>query len=1299
MFKEWLKQFCAVILCAITLLYCFPTKVFASSAGSDYKKNSSSDSYTYYIVSDKSVDKLFDFSLATIIGGEAVNWLFNFRSFTVIKEFTNDDGDTDYKIYFNTPNLQSIVKNQVISVITDGYTENTYDVTETEWMVDVGPDANTENAITKYGFKIPNYTYMGEYPKEVMSVAHILPTNFWEGLWRAILSIFGVSFLKAPDASNFNTITYLNHEYNDSSDLILSLFQNYFIKYFVNQINTANFSSAQDLIAQSVTEEENKAAEDYTNAHKTEYNKLKSKYDVWLKITDERSIDHDDDEDTPDIIIDKVVLTGHQMLGKIVKRNRLEISKSLVDYTVDSVGTITSINGTSLLDWFTSTENNRQGKYANLIKKWKTENSTAPNDHNADEVIYFLACAYQDESYLSSYTDEDIVKLWYYASALDTSSTATDRITVYAWYDEDEDEYSKNSISLKDLIKKYYSEKESDKVLDKDYPDDKDKYWLDSIYSPSSSILKYDNQQIDMADFLYFVDKYSLFGGFDGFELSDFLTEDELLLYETYNKKQAVQDNYDSFVANFGKNEKVIDKNNSTIGYSQCLIASEDEKKCESKAEDGRDPTTISVASLYAYSGLYRITDKIRAEGRDTMTPSEAIQVIAKIQTYCGPFYNEVLTNIITIMATVAANKNDKSILKVMMTDDPRVMPFDIDQLPLNDKANYEVSDPRVRLYKSHIIGGLVSNFVLNFGFGIYIKPQQLIINLGGKITEISVLLQQLCDFDILDNLGMSPTNMWQSAFITLLMMMLALFFILKTIVAIIKMGTKSGANLVLGFIVLVIELGVITAFAINPQGMWDNIKKAENSLIYLGEKTSVAMNSPDTKYLFADAGDEEVLYYMPYLDLWSKYNTGYGLNDDEQLMDFDRDKADLKGFKDDSVRIGLSNVKHYSVLLADAFSYYGNSSSVSNSIVIGDKVYNGPTINNNAYRVVDHFLAPRVKVIELGGNKLDLEVSENENFNNQFQKGFIGLICKFLNCGLMCLLSIIKFFTFLWQWFLFYILIFKIILGKGAEGKNWGVILLETFAPTLAMIFIGLYASIILQLGMIADGLIGILLELFLFWLTFMVIRWWKGLKYGLFFPKTLGWLYLLTNMNQHRRNRNSERLRQDAEDNAKDAGIILTDEEQKFLDKRTERLFETNGNFKYDANDPRFKKVYQDWYKFAINTRNLGKELTQEEKVAMRQFETDDRYKDFADAVNKYGTGKKLDKYLQEKIGNRAGASRALGADKQLGKTNNQSEQTIINEAGSSNTLGTQTQTQAQDQQVSRSESEDKWSRISRD
>lgn len=1252
MFKEWVKQFLAVILCIVVLVCAFPSNIVYAD---NYVKEDSDDGYAYYIVDGKSVKALFNFSIGKdVIGNKVMDWLFNFKSFTVIKEHTNKDtGELEYKVYFNTPNLQSIVKNEVISIVADGYTENTYDVNETEWAVPVGNNADNVNAYTKYGFAIPNYTYMGEYPKEVMSIAGIVPKGFWAGVWRAILSIFGVSFIDAPDASNFNTISYLNHQYKDDSDLILTIFEKYYLKYFVNQINKSNFATPQELIAASVTSAENEAAESYTKAHKDEFNEIKKKYEVYTMIT--KPDPNNEDERV-------TAFNQYVLFGTTINRNQLEYDTGNRSYLVDKSGQkivyftldgdlenlekVEKINDKKLGDWIVETAPiNRVSRYANLLKD-KLNSENVSDRARIINNMNMLAQAYDSSLPIvnTNSSDRDLVRVWFAASCAETSTKATKNITVKSYSS------SKNSTNLNS----FYSNWSSNKTIeDKDDPMPKEatssntsdtsdssssssttKYYkkpFRNVYSTNSTLSYGSSYKMSLQDYVNFIANYSLFGGFDNFVIDDFLTHEEQLLYDIYTKNEKIQSNYKAFKDRFSKNEKKVDKKNSTIGYSQCLIKSEKSKECISK-DEGNGATTISVASLYAYSGLYKITENITS---DELTPNQAMEVITKIKAYTGPFYEEVLSNMLIIMLTIASNNNDLSLSDEVMKDDPRVMPFDVDQMPENDRANYDVVDPRVTIYKSHIIGNLISNLELDFSISrilIYIKPQQLLVNLGGKISEIAVFLQRMCSFDVFDDLGLSPTKMWSSAFITLMMMLLALFFIVKTVAAILNTQKRaSTAHIVVRFIVLVLELGFAVVFMANPEKQWNNIKRIQKNIVSLGELTSVAANSPKTAYLFGD-DSPETLYYLPYLDLWSKYNTGYGINDDEQIMDVNRDKAELREYDPDEFKIGDKPIQHYSVLLADSFSYYGSSTSVASAVILNGNSYNGETINNNAYRVVDHFLAPRVELIKNGDN-LQLEVRDNENYNNEFQSGgFFDLLCKLLTCVLLCLLSIIKFFTFLWQWYLLYILVFKIILGRGVENKAWKEIILETFMPTFIMVLIGLYSGIILQVCLNMSGILGMIFIGFLFFLTFLIFKWWRSLSGGRFFPKTLGWLYILTCSKQHHRMKNTERLRQQAENSARDAGITLTKEEQGQFDKRTAKFFNEDGTYKDEyKNDSKFRKSYEEWYKFAVNEQKRGRLFSDAERAAMKTFEADERYKSFKEDVEKYGTGRRLNQHLQ--------------------------------------------------------------------
>ena len=74
----------------------------------------------------------------------------------------------------------------------------------------------------------------------------------------------------------------------------------------------------------------------------------------------------------------------------------------------------------------------------------------------------------------------------------------------------------------------------------------------------------------------------------------------------------------------------------------------------------------------------------------------------------------------------------------------------------------------------------------------------------------------------------------------------------------------------------------------------------------------------------------------------------------------------------------------------------------------------------------------------------------------------------------------------------------------------------------------IGLYSGIVLNIGMSVSGLLGVIILLFLFWLTLMIIRWWHDLGTRVnIFPRTLTWVYALTNMSRYRQMRENEKRR----------------------------------------------------------------------------------------------------------------------------------------------------------------------------
>lgn len=1521
-FIEWIKQFICVFICVITLA----SPVIEVQAATKYVSSSTSGDNEYYIVEGQDVNKLFDFSISDV--PNILNWILDFKTYTVIKKY-KDNGKTVYKGCFNTPNLQSLVKNFVISMIDDGYTDNTYDVNQTENVVKVGDNATSKNAITRYGFKIPNYKYMGEFPKEIMSPANIIPdtNNFWDWLWRAVCAVFGVSFLKAPDADNYNTITYMNHKYADSSNFVLNYFKKYYLKYFESKIPTKwayngnYFDSPEQVHALTVNEEAKDAAEDYIEKYMDEYVSAlqhmiwwkkyeKSGKDITLVNPDGSWLTDRFKESLNDVERNKLANENNSKIydeaediGKLFKNKwtllsndngKVYISKQTYgtskDRVVDGWHFLASrdIYTDNFINWLEDSTNGSDNANTVAVLIDSIPNSVKRYKYYSDSTdTRFIIPVYSPDtidghtdygitggvgSYEFSDTGEDNINA--ICIAADIIRYSYDYIMAHYTYDIKERktttkeiktethskyktvihynfiERTSGNITTKDLDKtldidgkilkydnnrnsiSYYQQNDTnnlgswnrdnsitnngipgnwhpiqtnipvdelyktaknkienfpngDKNID-GYPNssyDNENGTLTATSGPTNITMKDSNNnqliyninpeynssrsgartaheyktvfkvngengisftngyKIPLGDFGANWDKvrnstqeiyitkiecievkdtktykrtltkierekynYKFLGlwsgssrysaGYDDvntpkieavrgketkyksfrnswdftyknlkfkhidertgelestpskFTEEDFVHPDLKSVYNNFEKNMTLIAQYKTFTAYMDRGNYTNDdssgndkyENAKYIPYKQCLITNTGEDgECKSD-EYGDDETTITAANAVVYSGVYKITDKYRSNhyrGQySTLTDEDAFSVIAAIKEYCGPYYTQVLSNMMKMMAYTAKNYNDTGPELDMVKDDLRVMPYDTTSMIKKDKENYSVVDPRVSIYKSHIIGGIISDFQINIlGIFFYIRPQEAIISAAGAITEVSIFLQSICNFDVFDDLGLSPKDMWSSGYAFLFTAAVVLFFIIKTIIAIIKMGTKSIGKIIAAFLILVLELGVATLFTTSPDSTWSTLKNMNEKIMSLGEQTSVLANDPSLSYLFGDSDDTEVLYYLPYIDTWARYNTGYGLLKDEQKINASKDKQELNGFDNSKYKIGSKNINHYCILLADAFEYHGRSESVLTGVQDSSgNIMNGSTINNNAYRVVDHFLAPQITLTESDG--ITLTAKQNPNYNGEFQNTFFDLIVKLANCLLCCFLSLIKLMIFIFYWWQLYAFIFNVVLGMGEKGKKMSQIVLETFVPLFALVVFGAYAATCIMIGMAVEGFIGLCIILFMFFLTIVIIRWWKHYDGGVFFPFTLGWIYTITSISAAYRRRQVEKLKNESETNSTQAGIHFDspEDKEKYLQDpsyKTNKLFDENGNmrseyalkYKQDADGDgagNMQKEYDLWYRHMLNRRRAGFEPENEQmRAAIRNYEQNNLTKDHAASV----------------------------------------------------------------------------------
>ena len=1244
--KKALSFFIALFICFSTIS---SNLVLASNS---YETDDSDDDggATFYLVEDgdETVDDLFDLTLYNFdsenddgTGSSILSWIFNFRTFTVIKEYEDSDSNLLYRVYFNTPNLQMLARNTLISAIADGYTDTTYDVNETQWIVPVGNNASNRNVITQYGFNVPSYTYMGEYPKVSMSIAGIVPTTWYETLWSAIKAVFGVSFINAPTSNNFNTITYNNHGYNDPDDFIVEFFQRYYIPYFADKIedrtNTSNyFSSPAEVSSSTVTQQQNDSADQWIQSNQEQIDFVSNKFEKWdLYNNNRNSVAYT-------LSYCNMSIVGSPLLVYNVAVESMESPECLHDMRESGgnlpIADFASTNPDFVEDfsnWVMMNTQNRWflyacvmcqgGAYASELglsgitpNSSQSELSNAFSNIVADQELLrkLLICVVDADQLHNDIGTSNMYALEHYVyseltpaepghTELQASSEGgyhmelveVDAVeATYGWVFDaegtvtrmDEVYISDVNVTEGDLSTDGYSEGDEIWVAHSiDYVTET----LNSSFTTSHNYFYFDGDptgttvnDVFWGRVIYdFFNGSRVYPGTYDWQKDAWLTNGEMIFWQEYLEKQQIMADYEAFITTMMLDDPYeLDEENGIefIPYRQCLIPidetdEEADGTCTSN-KYGTGDTNLSVANIYVYTRVYTIS-----WGKTYLTESEVQQIIQKIRDYAGPYATDVLQNMIKIMCLTALYDGDTEPYEFLQTDDLRVMPFDTETLTLSDQENYAVTDPRVDLYKSHLIGSLVSFLRLDGTIFLYFLPQKWIINLTGRISELSVFLNQLMSFDVLDSYGLSPTRLWNNGFLMFIMGCLALFFIVKTVIIVFKSGNTT--QVLLAFLTLLAELGFCTALLMNPQGIWTKVKSIEHSLIYMGESTFM-LGVNNLEYLYGDATDYEVTYYMPYLDAWSTFNTGYGIMDSYQLIS--EDDIEMEGMGTYPT-VGSSNIQHYSVLLMDAFSYYGHSDGI-NSVNINNVLYNGTKINNNAYRVVDHFMAPRVH-LDKSGDSITMTVTENENYNGMFQKGFLNLIVKMLTALLLCFISVIKLMTFFYLWFNIYTFVFKVVLGRSAENKTWWELIKLIAIPTLELIIIGLFAGVFMRMGLTLDGLFGIILVIGIGYTTVLLIRWWHNYKNGEYFPPTLKWVYFLTNLSDYRRQRSRQQESEKARLTAMQNGINVEDKNAfDTLSGETSIYFDENANLLPDFVGLSPKDVKMNslthWYKRAL-------------------------------------------------------------------------------------------------------------------
>lgn len=367
-----------------------------------------------------------------------------------------------------------------------------------------------------------------------------------------------------------------------------------------------------------------------------------------------------------------------------------------------------------------------------------------------------------------------------------------------------------------------------------------------------------------------------------------------------------------------------------------------------------------------------------------------------------GKDYKDVVMNIITFGVQ---KETGKSFEQAPI----RIMPYDIKSLEDKDSKNL-VPDPRTVQQTPINIFGLD----LNLGLDKIIlnKINSIAISIGGFFSEMTVFLNGLTNFTVFEKMGLDVPKFWKSPImsITTPIVGIILLFILLGHAYKVARGTGAIGKAIIESLVGFLILGVLTMMMTSPDKTYQAVKTISSNFTNLGTKTLELDPSVSILMGSGDASKKvDTAYWVPYFALWTDYNTSSKIGEKKQVISKDNPVPEAKDL--DVPKIGDKKAPLWNVVLADSFT-------------------EGSSINKDAYRVVDHFMAPRLSV----GEPPNLYTTKsNENYTKPVQ--------NFFDLGILLLIVIIFFAVLfkvvLFSEFIYYLMIFPINLALSFVDKQ----------------------------------------------------------------------------------------------------------------------------------------------------------------------------------------------------------------------------------------------------------------------
>lgn len=455
------------------------------------------------------------------------------------------------------------------------------------------------------------------------------------------------------------------------------------------------------------------------------------------------------------------------------------------------------------------------------------------------------------------------------------------------------------------------------------------------------------------------------------------------------------------------------DMDENEMGYGQILLPSA--TPVGSKKEGMKDDKQWTYFNIVVESGL-------NTEGKSSE------QIISELQMICGKYYSEVATCIVM----VSGFKD--------LTRPERIMTYDLDSLNPEDKELFNgIQDPRTEKQKN----------LFETGYFNIMSLAPPILNFSGSIAEATVVLNSITTFDFLDKMGFDYMILWESTILDVIISIMLIAFVFKTTKTALDfiVNKETTMRIITQLLSSFLIVFFVVAISLQPQKVLEIVKTSFGIITSIGD-ISIADN-PNIESLYGTGDRAErfnVDLWLPYFDTWTRYNTNHSIMDKEQRIDISTG-PELNGLSIPSIDSVNQNL--WSTILADSFS-------------------TPKLLSGNIYRVVDHFMAPRIELID--ASSVDFNVTENENYNGSIQsKIYFGSFPSQFFILIIMFLKVLLFYEFIFNLIM---LILKLALAA-TSNKEIIRVIKELFASMFNIAIANIFISISILLSLNSNSLI----------------------------------------------------------------------------------------------------------------------------------------------------------------------------------------------------------------------------------